>query len=80
HAMVQLFSSGKGRASAKKTKAKLLGKGVATIAGGKTGVVKVKLTKLGTRLAKKSGRRKLIVRVTTAEQDGIVQARRVADV
>ena len=82
HATVSLFSGTNGVAGAaakKGGKAKLLGKSsVATIAGGKTGVVKVKLTKAGRKLASKGGRRSLVVQASTLEQDGYVVGKRKA--
>ena len=83
HATVKLFSVGGAGSSAKKkkkkAKTKLLGtSSLATIVGGKSGVVKVKLNKAGRKLARKGGSRKLTVQVTTAEQDGNVSATRKA--
>ena len=83
HATVKLFSSTQGVAGAaakkKKGKAKLLGtSSVANIAGGKTGTVKVKLTKAGRKAARKGAGKSLVVQVSTAEQDGYVVAKRKA--
>ena len=56
----------------------LIGTGKITIAGGQNGTVKIALNKAGKKLAKKGGRKNLVVRVKTDEQDGFVQATRKA--
>jgi hypothetical protein len=70
---VKLLGSGKGRASATKKKKKggSLGKGGATIAGGQSATVKVKLTKHGRKAVSKG--RSVRVQVTTIDPAGNTQ-------
>jgi acetyl xylan esterase AXE1 len=75
---VKLLGSGKGKASSakknkkkKKKKGKFLGKGGATIAGGQSATVKVKLTKRGQRALSKG--RFVRVQVTTIDSTGNTQ-------
>jgi hypothetical protein len=70
---VKLLGSGKGRASAAKKKKKggSLGKGGATIAGGQSANVKVKLTKHGRQAVSKG--RSVRVQVTTIDPTGNTQ-------
>jgi hypothetical protein len=70
---VKLLGSGKGRAGAAKKKKKggSLGKGGATIAGGQSATVKVKLTKHGRKAVSKG--RSVRVQVTTIDPTGNTQ-------
>ena len=73
----------KGKKKKKKKKkgnptAQLLGTGTGTVPGGETGTVRIELNAAGRKLAKKNSQKRLVIRVATAEQDGLVQEQRTA--
>jgi predicted acyl esterase len=78
HATIQVLGGkGKTQSAAKKKKGKPLAKGKATVVGGKTKKITLKLTKKGKRkLAGRKGKLKVKVVLTTREQAGKVKAKR----